>query len=167
MQNQLVGGGNSSQYDQQNYDDEAEEMSGDDEGYEDNSGAGHMVGSRQSSSIGINSRSQNPRGNQYGISQGSHTRKSGNGGRSIYDAAMTGDNVPSGIPIPQRGTTTDRSSRGLAKNQNQYNYNILQQNSSNIPVSTQKKKGANSSYVHGGPPRGNMSSYVGSMSGSL
>ena len=33
-----------------------------------------------------------------------------------------------------------------------------------------KKKGANSSYVHGsgGPvPRGNMSSYVGSMSGSL
>ena len=43
-------------------------MSGE-EGYEDNSGAGHMVGSRQSSSIGINSRSQNPRaGNQYGIS---------------------------------------------------------------------------------------------------
>lgn len=46
MQNQLIGGGNSSQYDQQNYDDEAEEMSGDDEGYEDNSGAGHMGGSR-------------------------------------------------------------------------------------------------------------------------
>ena len=99
-------------------------MSGDEsdhgEGYEDNSGAGQMVGSRQSSSIGINSRSQNPRaGNQYGgggISQGAHTRKSGNGGRSIYDAALTGENVPSGIPIPQRGTTTDRSSRGLAKN---------------------------------------------------
>ena len=107
------------------------------------------------------------------MSQGSHTRKSGGnaGGRSFYDAALTSDNnAPSGIPIPQRGTTTDRS-RGLAKNQ--YYNNVLQQNSNNIPVSTtQKKKGANSSYVHGGggggpPPRGNMSSYVGSMSGSL
>ena len=49
---------------------------------------------------------------------------------------------------------------------------LQQQNSSNIPVSTnnhttQKKKGANSSYVPPAQPRGNMSSYVGSMSGSL
>jgi len=33
---------------------------------------------------------------------------------------------------------------------------------------SQKKKGASSNYIHGGPPiRGNMSGYVGSMSGSL
>lgn len=107
------------------------------------------------------------------MSQGSHTRKSGAGGRSFYDAALTSDtNAPSGIPIPQRGTTTDRS-RGLAKNQYYNNGGMLQQqNSSNIPVSTnnhttQKKKGANSSYVPPAQPRGNMSSYVGSMSGSL
>lgn len=63
-----------------------------------------MVGSRQSSSIGIGSRSQNPRamiGNYGGASHGSYSRKSGgHAGRSIYDAALTGDNTPSGVPIP-------------------------------------------------------------------
>ena len=46
------------------------------------------------------------------MSQG-QSRKSNPNGRSVYDGINT--DTPSGIPIPQRGTTTERGTRSGIK----------------------------------------------------
>ena len=95
----------------------------------------------------------------YRMSQG-QSRKSNQ--RSIYI------DTPSGIPVPTRGTTTERQTRSGSKNMginpgnpNQY-YMVNTQSQSTqgniIPVA--KKRGANSNY----PPTKQMN-YMGSMSG--
>ena len=76
--------------------------------YEGNA-TGPLQGSRQSSSIGIVNRSTRMVAQQnYRVSQG-QSRK-GNA-RSIYD----NNEIPTGMPVPQRGTTTERGSRSGAK----------------------------------------------------
>ena len=129
----------------------------------------NMQGSRQSSSIGMVNRSTRMMAQQnYRMSQG-NSRKSNQ--RSIYD----GSEPPSGVPIPQRGTTTDRGSRSGVKNNpiginnhpsngNQY-YMVNQSGSTKgqniIPV--QKKKGSSSNFVNSNKQM----NYVGSLQGSL
>ena len=85
------------------------EQFNDTDSYEDGSGRPNQ--SRQSNSIGIVNRSTRMMAQQnYRVSQGK-SRKSNT--RSIYDGSET----PNGVPMPARGTTTDRSQRQAVKAQ--------------------------------------------------